>query len=68
MADDRSAHFICPDCGGHYKVVRVKKEPHSGDRLLRCKVCNRSIPSTDGEYVLKYFLVSRQRVKGQGAS
>jgi hypothetical protein len=25
MADDRSAHFICPDCDAHYKVVRVKQ-------------------------------------------
>jgi predicted Zn finger-like uncharacterized protein len=52
MADDRSANFICPDCGAHYKVVRMKKESGSTDRLLRCKVCNRSIPSTDGEQIL----------------
>jgi len=51
--------FECPKCSAHYKVVRVKAEPQSSNRLVHCKVCKEPLASMDGEDILKYFLTAR---------
>jgi len=62
---DNPASFTCSQCGAHYKVVRVKTETQSLDRLLHCKVCKQPLAATDGEDMLKYFLISRLARKSQ---
>src|SRR5262245_41332810 len=53
--------FTCPKCGAEYKVVRMPAPAGSRDSPLHCKICNQEFASTDGENILKYFLVSRRR-------
>jgi len=53
------AHFKCPKCSAHYKVVRVKAEPQSPNWLVHCKVCKEPLAAMDGEDILKYFLTAR---------
>jgi predicted RNA-binding Zn-ribbon protein involved in translation (DUF1610 family) len=53
-------NFACPKCGTEYKLVRMPASVDSRDPLY-CKVCNQELPSTDGENILKYFLVGRRR-------
>jgi hypothetical protein len=60
MVEDDRTDFICPGCQARYKIVRAKSEPRSSDWLLYCKVCKQPLAATDGEDVLKYFLVSRR--------
>lgn len=62
---DNPASFTYSQCGAHYKVVRVKAESQSFDRLLHCKVCKQQLAARDGEDILKYFLISRPARKSQ---
>ena len=60
MAQERPSQFLCPKCRASYKVVRVKSGPQP-ILSLPCKVCDGPLRATDGENILKYFLVARQR-------
>jgi len=40
-------------------MVRAKSAARSRDLPLHCKVCKQPIAASDGEDVLKYFLISR---------
>ena len=51
-----STDFIC-SCGARYKVVRAKGNADHISHLVHCLECNKSLDGTDGENVLKYFLV-----------
>jgi hypothetical protein len=51
--------FVCPRCTSRYKLVRVRTEPERQNRLIHCRVCKEPLAPTDGEYVLKYFLVDK---------
>jgi transcription elongation factor Elf1 len=53
--------FNCSKCGAQYKLVRMPAPGNSLDPQLHCKICNQELASTDGENVLKYFLVGRHR-------
>ena len=53
--------FVCPRCTSRYKLVRVRAEPGLLSHVIHCKVCKEPLPPTDGEHVLKYFLVDRAR-------
>src|SRR5262245_5635015 len=53
--------FICPRCASRYKLVRVRAEPEHWSHLIHCRVCKEPLAPTDGEYVLKYFLVDNAR-------
>jgi transcription elongation factor Elf1 len=53
--------FACPKCGAPYRLVRVPAAADSRDPPLHCKACNQELASTDGENILKYFLVGRRR-------
>jgi hypothetical protein len=63
MVKDDLADFICPGCQARYKIVRVKSESRTGDGPLHCKVCKQPLAATDGEDVLKYFLISRPKAR-----
>ena len=56
-----AADFMCPRCTSRYKLVRVRADPELPSRLIHCRVCKESFAPTDGEYVLKYFLVDKAR-------
>jgi hypothetical protein len=60
------ADFVCPRCNSHYKHVRVHADPELASRLIDCRVCKEPFAPTDGEYVLKYFLVDKVERLGDG--
>ena len=61
MTKHEPANFVCSRCQASYKVVRVKSELRSGDFPLHCKVCKEPLAATEGEDILKYFLVRPPR-------
>jgi hypothetical protein len=61
MSKDVTPDFSCPHCGAGYEVVRVKVEPGKTYRPIRCKVCRGPLAATNGDDLLKYFLVRRPR-------
>ena len=56
-----AADFMCPRCTSRYKLVRVRADPKLPSRLIHCRVCKEPFAPTDGEYVLKYFLVDKTK-------
>ena len=56
-----AADFMCPRCTSRYKLVRVLADRELPSRLIHCRVCKESFAPTDGEYVLKYFLVDKAK-------
>jgi hypothetical protein len=67
MTEHGPEDFICPQCKSHYKLVRVKPGTRTTDRAIYCKVCGHPLAPRDGEDVLKYFLVSKERRTMSGA-
>ena len=61
MNPDHPKDFVCPQCQARYKVVLMTVELGASHPSLHCKVCRQPLASTEGEYILKYFLVSRPR-------
>src|SRR5262249_34910636 len=61
-----AADFFCPQCTSRYKLVRVRAEPPHATRTIHCKVCKESLPPTDGDYALKYFLVDKAKKDNGG--
>jgi hypothetical protein len=55
-----STDFIC-SCGANYKVVRAKGNADHISHLVYCLECDKPLAATDGENVLKYFLVKSVR-------
>jgi len=51
--------FDCPRCRARYKVVRMKSERGAAYRMVQCAVCNQLFAPTEGNDILKYFLISR---------
>jgi hypothetical protein len=68
MNHDHSQDFSCPQCQARYKVVRLKAEPRVSHPALQCRVCHEPLASTEGENILKYFLVSRPKGKARNPS
>jgi len=60
-----ASDFTCRGCGSGYKVVRVKADADLPHRVIHCKVRKQPLAPTDGEYLLKYFLISRAEAKRQ---
>jgi transcription elongation factor Elf1 len=58
-----ASDFTCRGCGSAYKVVRVKADAAPPHRVIHCKVCKQPLAPTDGEYLLKYFLINRAKAK-----
>jgi hypothetical protein len=61
MVMTEAVDFVCPRCTSRYKLIRVRAEPGLLSHVIHCKVCNEPLAPTDGEFVLKYFLVGRAR-------
>ena len=61
-----AADFMCPRCTSRYKLVRVRANPELPSGLIHCRVCKEPLAPTDGEYVLKYFLVDNAARKHNG--
>lgn len=57
----QAADFVCPRCTSRYKLVRVHAEPGLPEHLIHCRVCKEPLAATEGDYVLKYFLVGKRR-------
>jgi len=55
------ADFIFPGCQARYKLVRAKSAAGSRDLPLHCKVCKQPLAASDGEDILKYFLIRRPK-------
>ena len=55
------ADFVCPRYNSHYKRVRVHAEPELSNHVIHCRVYKETLAPTDGEYVLKYFLVDKAK-------
>jgi predicted Zn finger-like uncharacterized protein len=55
--------FICPGCQALYRIVRMKSESGAAYMPVPCKVCRQPMAATEGDDVLKYFLV-RKRPRG----
>jgi hypothetical protein len=58
------AFFTCLKCKALYRLVKVEAGPETVDRALTCLVCGVPLPSREGEFVLKYFLL-RKAARGR---
>src|SRR5262245_48806448 len=65
MVKNNPADFVCPGCQAGYKLVRTKSDPRSRYLPVHCKVCKQPLAATDGEDILKYFLIRRPSRKSQ---
>jgi hypothetical protein len=54
-------NFACPECQACYKVVRMRTEPGASYPTLQCIVCYEPLAATEGDSILKYFLVGRPK-------
>jgi hypothetical protein len=54
---DHPRNFACPECHARYKVVRMRTEPGASYPTLQCIVCREPLASTEGDRILKYFLI-----------
>ena len=59
MTSDPVSNFACPQCGAHYKLVRVPKGTDTHDRRLTCLHCTEPLEPTRDGFVLKYILTQR---------
>jgi hypothetical protein len=51
--------FVCPNCNALYQLVKGEAGPETVDRALTCRSCGGPLPSREGEFVLKYFLLRK---------
>jgi predicted Zn finger-like uncharacterized protein len=58
MAQPPETRFSCPNCHAHYKVVRVEAPVPSNPEEVACINCGAALQARDGNFALKYFLVS----------
>ena len=68
MNPDHPEDFSCPQCQARYKIVRMTAEPGLSYLTLQCRVCREPLASTEGDTILKYFLVSRPRAPARRPS
>ena len=54
-------HFNCPNCNALYQVVRAEPGPETIDGEIACLVCHGPLAGRDRQFVLKYFLLRKQR-------
>jgi predicted RNA-binding Zn-ribbon protein involved in translation (DUF1610 family) len=57
--------FDCPNCGAHYRLVRVEAPANTPDREITCRSCGAPLQAREGRYILKYFLVERPRIQAR---
>jgi hypothetical protein len=56
--------FTCLNCKALYQLVKVEADPETVDRALTCLACGAPLPSREGEFALKYFLL-RKAARGR---
>ena len=61
MTMNHAWDFSCPECQARYKVVRTSAEPGASYPTLQCMVCGKPLAATEGDSILKYFLVGRPK-------
>jgi len=49
--------FHCPNCNALYQVVKVEAGPETAYRAINCRACDAPLPSRDGRFVVKYFML-----------
>jgi len=62
MANDGTL-FQCANCDALYQVVTAEVGPETVDRDIICRACGTRMPSCEGKFVLKYFLVRKGRMQ-----
>jgi predicted Zn finger-like uncharacterized protein len=63
MSASKSIPFSCPACGTKYKIVMAEPSPiEAKDAKAKCRRCAAAFPATEGDVVLKYFLVTELSV------
>jgi hypothetical protein len=59
-----SALFECPNCAAKYRVVRVEAPlGPTIDREITCLSCGGPLHGREGQFLLKYFLVERSKLR-----
>jgi predicted Zn finger-like uncharacterized protein len=57
--------FTCPNCRALYQVVKVERGLETVDREVACLSCGAALPSREGDFVLKHFMLRKAtRKKG----
>jgi hypothetical protein len=59
MARSRRQLFNCPHCDALYQVVKVEAGPETVDRQLTCRSCGGPLPSREGKFIIKYFMLRK---------
>ena len=49
--------FHCQNCNALYQVVKADADPEVAYRAITCRVCGAPLPSREGKFVIKYFLL-----------
>jgi hypothetical protein len=49
----------CPHCEALYHVVKLEVALETVDRQIKCMICDGSLPTGDGKFSLKYFLLRK---------
>jgi len=61
MSASEPISFTCPECGAKYKVLSIEPSPvKAKDVTVKCRRCGSQFPATDGNALLKYFLVTKR--------
>jgi hypothetical protein len=50
--------FVCPNCDALCELVKVEAGLETVDRAVACRSCDAPLPSREGKFVLKYFLLN----------
>jgi len=61
MAKPPAMHFDCPHCGAAYKLVHLETDAIMPEEQLDCRACGGPLQGREGRFILKYFLVNRDR-------
>jgi len=61
MSASEPIPFKCPGCETKYKVVSLTASPVEAKEMkVKCRRCGFPFPATDGDALLKYFLVTKR--------
>ena len=49
--------FRCRHCAADYRIFKVEVDTPAVETVIGCLICDRPMPSGEGCYIFKYFLV-----------
>jgi len=58
--------FNCLHCQAGYKVVRVPQVGPLADASVLCRACEHPLAASDGDNILKYFLIDAGQAPKRG--